>query len=524
MTRLSLSVLAASIAVSPAHAQQAVYVPELAVEAPTRLDWIYPLLGHSPPDEPEGLLDGYSSRAQKYEFYGPPAADAGRSYPLILFASPSDSPVGWKHFGPMCQRHGVLFAGPREAGNGRPLPERVRVTLDVLDDVRRRYQVDPERTYIAGFSGGAAVASRIAYHLPEYFGGLVVIGHILDPPSERWHWHRVRDRLSVALICGGREPIRDVVEKLQAPLHEALGIRASSYAVPSLGHAMPSSAVCERAYQWLEQDVASRERFAGQYPAGSFGVPCTREEWAEKLLDEAKGRLAAVENTYEGAVQLDWIARRWPDLPQAAEAAMLREDLLTDDDPSWRTGRGAEDRQWLLAHAQVCEAYANAKLDGRSGHTRFEVARAAIGHWRKLAAATADETEREEIGQRIASLEEIVARAPPPAKAKPLPGGRVTFHGSMSVRQLLDFLSEAYGQRGFEFPADEEAIAAAGLSLDAPLDLHVEKATLEQLLEAALDPAGLTFRRRGNSFRIVPADAVRPGESTFEKERRKKMS
>jgi hypothetical protein len=32
----------------------------------------------------------------------------------------------------------------------------------------------------------------------------------------------------------------------------------------------------------------------------------------------------------------------------------------------------------------------------------------------------------------------------------------------------------------------------------------VENTTFEQLLDAALDPAGLAFRRRGNSFRIMP--------------------
>jgi pimeloyl-ACP methyl ester carboxylesterase len=510
MTRPAVLYFVATLVSSSAIAQQAVYVEKLSVAAPSRLDWMYPLVGRSPADQPDGLLEDYSSRAQKYEFYGPAQEEPGRSYPLILFVSPSDGPVGWRHFGPACQRYGVLFAGPHDAGNGRPLAERVRITLDVLDDVRRRYDVDPERTYIGGFSGGAFVAAQIAWHLPEHFGGLIAIGHVVHPPAKNWHLHRVRERLSVAMICGGREPICDMVEKLNGPLHEALRIRTSYYAVPGLRHVMPSAAVCERAFEWLEQDVAARDRFAAQYPAGSMGSPRPREEWATLLLAEAKVRLAAPDIAYTGIVQLEWIKKRWPDLPEADEAGKLLEGLASQDEHAWRKGRDTELRDWLRVHAEVHDAYAHAKLDGRSGHTRFEAARVAIEHWQRLLELPEDADAKTEIQERIASLEEVIASAPPPAKARPRPGGRVTFQGITTVRQLVDFLTGAFGEHGFEFTLDEEAIAEAGVSLDVPLEIQVDNASLEGLLEAALEPAGLDFRRRGNSFQIGPKAAAQP--------------
>lgn len=510
MTRPAILSLAVILSALRADAQQAVYVEKLAVQAPTRLDWMYPLLERSPAEEPDGLLDDYSSRAQKYEFYGPAQADVGRSYGLILFVSPSDRPVGWRHFGAACRRHGVLFAGPHDAGNGRPFAERVRITLDVLDDVRRRYHVDPERTYIAGFSGGAAVAARIAYHLPECFGGLIAIGHAVHPPAENWHVDRVRDRLGVVLLCGERERISDVAIKLHGPLHEALGIRTSYYAVPELRHVMPSAAVGERALQWLDQDAAARGRFAEKYPAGSIGQPRPREEWAAMLLDEAKDRLAAPGTVYTGVVQLEWITRRWPDLPEADQAGKLLEGLAAEKEHAWRRERDAQLRDWLRAHAEAHEAYANAKLDGRSGHTRFEAARAAIGYWRRLAEASENEDERTAIRERIESLEEIVASAPPLAKARPLPGGRVSFQGTTTACQLVEFLTGAFADRGFEFTFDEEAIAAASISLDEPLEVQVEGVSIKELLEAALEPAGLSIYRRGNAFHIVPRDTKRP--------------
>jgi len=51
---------------------------------------------------------------------------------------------------------------------------------------------------------------------------------------------------------------------------------------------------------------------------------------------------------------------------------------------------------------------------------------------------------------------------------------------------------------------DEEAILAAGLSLDARVSFTVENVEQEELLDAVLRPAGLTFRRNGERITVVP--------------------
>ncbi len=51
---------------------------------------------------------------------------------------------------------------------------------------------------------------------------------------------------------------------------------------------------------------------------------------------------------------------------------------------------------------------------------------------------------------------------------------------------------------------DEQAIRAAGLSLDQRISFAVENARQEELLKAALHPAGLDYQRIGERFQIVP--------------------
>jgi pimeloyl-ACP methyl ester carboxylesterase len=164
-------------------AQDGIYRKEVLVQAETRLDWV-----------PAELARGDRPGAQTYELFEPAGA-IGEVRPLVIFVSPQDRPAGWSYWEATCREHGVLFAGLRGMGNGQPMEQRVRAVLGVLDDLRRRFRIDPDRTYLAGFSGGAYVACRTAFHLPEYFGGVVCIGDSPELPEEPWLIERVRQRV-----------------------------------------------------------------------------------------------------------------------------------------------------------------------------------------------------------------------------------------------------------------------------------------------------------------------------------------
>lgn len=66
-------------------------------------------------------------------------------------------------------------------------------------------------------------------------------------------------------------------------------------------------------------------------------------------------------------------------------------------------------------------------------------------------------------------------------------------------------LEQLAGKLGLELRIDHQAIQTAGLSLDRRVGFQVEQATLDELLDAVLSPAGLTFRRTGKVVEIMPA-------------------
>lgn len=70
------------------------------------------------------------------------------------------------------------------------------------------------------------------------------------------------------------------------------------------------------------------------------------------------------------------------------------------------------------------------------------------------------------------------------------------------ISAVLDALRK---QSSINLLVDEAAIKKANLSLDTRVSFSVEQVKFEELLAAALKPAGLTFRREGSTYRIVPA-------------------
>jgi hypothetical protein len=75
------------------------------------------------------------------------------------------------------------------------------------------------------------------------------------------------------------------------------------------------------------------------------------------------------------------------------------------------------------------------------------------------------------------------------------------------VRQLL---SELGRKMNLEFEVDEATIRQAGRSLDSLVSFKVQDASLDELLAAALAPAGLAYTRQDRKVKISPAAARKP--------------
>src|SRR5262249_40907167 len=149
MSRRHLAVaavlLAGCLCPGPASAQ----TKEQRVAAPTRLDWAFAVRGFGA--DAARLPAGFDSTKQRYQLYVPKNYNAKKTWPLVLFISAGDQPAGFSAWQKLCEREGIFFASPYGAGNTTAAGPRTRIVLDVLDDVRRAYRIDADRTYLSGF-------------------------------------------------------------------------------------------------------------------------------------------------------------------------------------------------------------------------------------------------------------------------------------------------------------------------------------------------------------------------------------
>jgi dienelactone hydrolase len=357
--------------------------PKVAVTGPTRLDWKFVAAGFGP--NADHVPAGYESPNQRYQLFVPAGYSRTRAWPLVVFLAPGDDPLGWRHWQKPCEDAGALFCAAYGAGSKVPPGQRVRIVLDMLDDVRRHYHVDPDQTYLTGFGGGGRLACALAFALPEYFGGvapvcgtgplsdMAYLGSMAYLGDLAYLRHRARDRLSVALVTGADDPNRREDEdylrplcqavgvRCRRPLCQAVGVRCELWVVPKAGHAMPGPELLAEVYRWLAADLKRRQEDRRAYPGLAVGpdkAPTPLEQ-GTGLVETAEADLRRPESTWEAVALLQGVVARWgrtrPLLGDRAR--QLLADIRADRDRRARAAEqeGAEERPLLLAEAEAQE-------------------------------------------------------------------------------------------------------------------------------------------------------------------------
>jgi hypothetical protein len=118
------------------------------------------------------------------------------------------------------------------------------------------------------------------------------------------------------------------------------------------------------------------------------------------------------------------------------------------------------------------------------------------------------ELRRQPQAERGAALSRSTPRPTVKTKAEPRASLEQTRVDRLVVQEkpLGPVLRQLADRLGLELKIDQQAIAAAGISLDQRVSVHVENATIDELLRQLLKSTDLTFHRRERVVEIVPAE------------------
>jgi len=98
-------------------------------------------------------------------------------YGLMVYINSTGSGKVNKQWEPILAKHRLIWVGPNKAGNETATSWRMALANEGVRQMLSRYNIDRDRIYISGRSGGGRVSSMQMLHQPDiYSGGFPIVG------------------------------------------------------------------------------------------------------------------------------------------------------------------------------------------------------------------------------------------------------------------------------------------------------------------------------------------------------------
>ena len=199
----------------------------------------------------------YDLETESFSLYVPADYDPdGEPYDVLVWISPFDDGAIPEQLKTLMDERRLIWISPNAAGNPRHLFPRSGLTLDAAANVAEYYNVDPERIFVSGLSGGGRMASLLAIDYPDVFAGAFpIIGvtsymqirlestpglfvPFFPPPPER---SLDRAKRQPFVVMTGENDYNREECRLTAEAHERDGFTNLHYIeIEGMGHEMPS--------------------------------------------------------------------------------------------------------------------------------------------------------------------------------------------------------------------------------------------------------------------------------------------
>jgi len=198
---------------------------------------------------------------------------------LFVWVSPGMTGVLPPFWEKSFEKYNLIAIGADNSGSERSLPTRIGLALDAVHGVQSRQAIDPERIYVGGFSSGAQVACFLAFHYPELFRGVLLLGGVdfyrnVPVPGKRLLWRgRIpapsKERIALAVrrtrfyMLSGE---KDAESRVQMEVVAGIMRKEDGYLyakfreMKGLAHVVPGRSWFERAVKFFDHPPLPKPR------------------------------------------------------------------------------------------------------------------------------------------------------------------------------------------------------------------------------------------------------------------------
>jgi predicted esterase len=181
-----------------------------------------------------------------------PANDGGEPPGVLVYVSPSRTGDMDGRWAKVLDYYNLAFIAADRSGNRQPVTRRMVLATSAIQAVSEQFEINEQRIYVSGFSGGGRVASFLSRQYPAVFSGAIFICGV-----DFWNEDVIRDMNRVlnnryVFVSGTRDfnltETRIVYRKyLQA------GAKNSLLEIENgMAHSLPNANTLKTALEFLE--------------------------------------------------------------------------------------------------------------------------------------------------------------------------------------------------------------------------------------------------------------------------------
>ena len=274
--------------------------------------------------------------AFSYEVWAPDTYDPAKPAGVMVFVNSGNNGTLNKGYRELLAARNIIVIGANRSGNDIDTIIRLTFAFYAVELLNRRYQLDPNRIYITGNSGGGRVASHAMFYRPELFsGGMPMVGCVAPIPNGNqafqlgtppMHSMPSQDALRHAarngryvMLTGEKDFNRKECEATAKYLQDSGFNFATAIVQPGLGHSNASAEYFGKALDFVDAPLvaqavdavrgADRDIDRGNLAdaAQTLGkalpyLQLSSDEEVKTLATQAAAKLADLEQQYTAAL------------------------------------------------------------------------------------------------------------------------------------------------------------------------------------------------------------------------------